>query len=142
VRRTAARSRLAAVVQADARALPIKDGALDAAIAIGCSLVNTDDVASIPLMFEEAMRVVRPGGCVIATTVTNLGGGELGGWRQHDRGTLQRIAGTLPGSRRAMRMCMPGLARVNAALPLSALTDLVLRLPLHVARTVVFFAWK
>lgn len=142
VQRASGTSAAGAVAQADALALPFADGALDAVVAIGCSLMNADDDGLVDRLFEESLRVVRPGGCVVATTCSDFSGGEKGGWRQRTRRALQERLERLPGRARSLHYGLPGLARFHRALPLHPLVDALVRLPLPLARTAVFFAWK
>ncbi len=142
VRRTTGITDATIAVQGDALHLPLADESVDAVVAIGCSLMNADDDARVDQLFAESLRVVRTGGCVVATTCSDFSGHEKGGWTQRTRHALEERLRQLPGGRRALHYGLPGLARFHRALPLHPLTDALLRLPFAIARTAVYIVWK
>ncbi|MFF3763427.1 class I SAM-dependent methyltransferase [Streptomyces sp. NPDC001922] len=55
-------------VQADVRAVPVRDGALDAVVCTG----SLPHFADVPAVFAEAARTLRPGGALVMTEEASL----------------------------------------------------------------------
>jgi ubiquinone/menaquinone biosynthesis C-methylase UbiE len=78
-------SRVSALVQADAAALPVRDGSLDLVTLI----LGLEFMADPSTALREVRRVLRPGGCVVVAVLS--AGGLWTRWRRLKRWTVASV---------------------------------------------------
>ena len=131
----------AKLVQGDMLALPFMDASFEGVIALGCSLMNADNIAITESMVSEALRVTCLGGWVVATTITDYSGTMRNGWKQRSRKELQQLSVGVPARTRKVLFTAPGIAARLPRLTLHPATSLVMRHIPRYARTVIL-GWQ
>jgi len=142
LKKSSSRNTQTPFVLGDAVRLPFSNDTFDAIISFGCSEMNTIAPDQAIPWIHEAISKLKTGGTMFITSSTDFSGRQPSGWHMWKLNAIQYFVSSFPMHSVDVWLTLPKLATVHAPLLFQKLTNVLLRFPLPIVRTVVFVMKK